>query len=179
MRLSKWLLAGTGLVGIGFAASVAAQGGRTAEPEVLSALLGEVRGLRLAIEQMASAGPRIQLALGRLQLQEQRLNTMLRRLETLRDSTAGAERGVSQLEAQLARMQEDFKAAETRGDAPDERALAYEMRQLRRQLDLARQDQQRWQAEEAQLQQQIAAEQARWTEINRSLEDLERALGKR
>jgi primosomal protein N'' len=38
---------------------------------------------------------------------------------------------------------------------------------------------QRLQTEEAQLQQQIAAEQGRWAEINRTLEDLERSLGKR
>jgi primosomal protein N'' len=37
----------------------------------------------------------------------------------------------------------------------------------------------RLQTEEAQLQQQIAAEQGRWSEINRALEDLERVLGKR
>ena len=54
-------------------ATVAAQSGRSAEPDVLNALLAEVRGLRAAMEQMSSAGPRVQLALGRLQLQEQRV----------------------------------------------------------------------------------------------------------
>ena len=42
-----------------------AQGGTQPPPDVLSALLIEVRGLREAMEQMASAGPRVQLALGR------------------------------------------------------------------------------------------------------------------
>ncbi len=49
-------------------------GGQTPqEPnqDTLGALLVEVRGLRSAIEQMASVGPSIQLAMGRLQLQEQ------------------------------------------------------------------------------------------------------------
>ena len=65
-----------------------------AEPLVLArdvtALLTEVRGLRHAMEQMAAAGPRVQLALGRLQLQEQRVNTLVRRLETVRDALSAA-----------------------------------------------------------------------------------------
>ena len=47
----------------------AAQGAtRQVQPqeEDLPALLVEVRGLRAAMEQMASAGPRVQLALGRV-----------------------------------------------------------------------------------------------------------------
>jgi primosomal protein N'' len=39
-------------------------------------------------------------------------------------------------------------------------------------------DLQRLQSEEAVLQQQIAAEQGRWNDINRALEDLERTLRK-
>src|SRR5262245_51683946 len=60
-----------------FVAAVASGGalaGRTEQtapaPEVLTALLTEVRGLRAALEEMASSGPRVQLTLGRLQLQE-------------------------------------------------------------------------------------------------------------
>ena len=53
-------------------------------PDTIAALLVEVRGLRAAMEQMAAAGPRVQLALGRLQLQEQRINTLVRRLEEVR-----------------------------------------------------------------------------------------------
>jgi predicted nucleic acid-binding Zn-ribbon protein len=159
------------------ASSLAAQG--TREPDVLPALLTEVRGLRQAMEQMAAAGPRVQLALGRLQLQEQRLNTMIRRLEGVRDSAAGAEQGVSRIQAEVARMQENVKAAEARGDDGDARGFTYEMGQMKRQLALAQQELQRWQGEEAQLQQQIGTEQGRWSEINRTLEELERALGRR
>ncbi len=158
-------------------AAAAAQS--TREPDVLSALLAEVRGLRQAMEQMASAGPRVQLALGRLQLQEQRVNTMIRRLEGVRDSTAAAERGVTQAQSDIARIQEALKTAEAGGDTADARALAFEIAEMKRRLSLAQQDLQRWQAEEGTLQQQIAGEQARWADINRTLEELERALGKR
>src|SRR6476661_11141234 len=63
-------------------------------PDVLPALLEEVRGLRAAMEQMASAGPRIQLFTSRLQLQETRINNMIRRLDTVRDSLAEAQKHV-------------------------------------------------------------------------------------
>ena len=58
-------------------------GQAAAEPsqDTLAALLVEVRGLRAAMEQMASVGPSIQLAMGRLQLQEQRINTLVRRAD--------------------------------------------------------------------------------------------------
>src|SRR4051794_10708475 len=62
--------------------------------EVLPALLAEVRGLRAAMEQMASAGPRIQLFATRLQLQETRMNGMVRRLDSVRESLASEQREV-------------------------------------------------------------------------------------
>lgn len=51
------------------AVAMAGRAQQTASPpDILSALLIEVRGLRAALEQMATAGPRVQLALGRVQL---------------------------------------------------------------------------------------------------------------
>jgi hypothetical protein len=64
---------------------------------VLPALLVEVKGLRAAMEQMAGAGPRVQLFVGRLQLQEDGIAGMVRRLDTVRDTLASARR---ELEAQ-------------------------------------------------------------------------------
>ena len=79
MRQRIWqflvILAAFGVV-LGWRAAPAA---RAQSPDVLGALLVEVRGLRVAMEQMASAGPRVQLATARLQLQEQRVNALLRR----------------------------------------------------------------------------------------------------
>ena len=58
--------------------------------DIMPALLQEVRGLRAAMEQMTSAGSRVQLALGRLQLQEQRLNAANGRSTEIRSQLAGA-----------------------------------------------------------------------------------------
>jgi predicted negative regulator of RcsB-dependent stress response len=46
---------------------------------------------RAAMERMAAAGPRVQLALGRVQLQEQRINTLIRRLDEIRTTAVAAQ----------------------------------------------------------------------------------------
>ena len=71
-------------------------------PDVLAALLIEVRGLRAAMEQMASAGPRVQLALGRLQLQEQRVNAVVRRLEDAKTNLVQSQKGLEALRHRMA-----------------------------------------------------------------------------
>lgn len=172
MRLHKEVLVLAGAIGAGLCVSLAAQG--TRDPDILPALLTEVRGLRQAMEQMAVAGPRVQLALGRLQLQEQRVNTMIRRLETLRDAIAKEEKDVATTQVQLSTMESMFKS----GDAsPEDRnPMSAMIGTLKKTVAAGMADVQRLQGEEAQLQQQIAAEQGRWAEINRALEELERAF---
>jgi predicted nucleic acid-binding Zn-ribbon protein len=160
--------------------SAVAQSARPQEPDVRPALLVEVRGLRHAMEQLASAGPRVQLALGRLQLQEQRVNTIVRRLESIREAVADAERSAAQHQAEIAQMEESLKTAETHPDRDQiVRAVTQEVREVKRRLAMTSRDLERLQSEEASLQQQIANEQARWSDINRSLEELEGALGRR
>ena len=65
--------------------------------EVLPALLTEVKGLRAAMEQMASGSTQAQLLVGRLQLQEQRVTSMIRRLDTVRDNLAAARTQYNQI----------------------------------------------------------------------------------
>ena len=177
MQVAKWLVCAAGVVALGFGASMAAQGSKPQEPEVLSALLTEVRGLRQAMEQMAAAGPRVQLALGRLQLQEQRVNTMIRRLETLRDTIAKAEKDLETTQGQMATWGSMFGSMFKTDGAPDDKnPLSAMVAAGKKAIAAEMADIQRLQAEEAQLQQQIVAEQGRWGEINKALEDLERAF---
>lgn len=175
MQLAKWALGGAAVLSVAFGVTMGAQATKTTEPDVLAALLTEVRGLRLALEEMGTAGPRVQLALGRLQLQEQRVNTTVRRLETLRDSVSKAEREIAAQQGQLEGFQKMFKAANQGDDNP----MAQMMIGFKKAIEAGTLEIQRLQAEEAQLQQQVASEQGRWAEINRAMEDLERALGKR
>lgn len=156
--------------------TIAAQGTRPQEPDVLGALLVEVRGLRAAMEQMGSAGPRVQLALGRLQLQEQRVNTMVRRLESVREAIARVEKESAGAESQAAMMAKAFKDGD---DKPENNPMSHVIETLKAAVVANAAEIGRLQGEEAQLQQQIAAEQARWSEINNGLEQLEQALTKR
>jgi hypothetical protein len=155
--------------------SVQAQPAITSQ-DVLPALLAEVKGLRAAMEQMAGAGPRVQLSVGRLQLQEGRIAGMIRRLDTVRDTLASARREL-----------EGFKGAQKMMEGGDADRKPGEEKQdwgpifagMKKQAAAAQANVDRLAAEEIQLTQDLAAEQARWVDINQRLDELERALGKR
>jgi DNA repair exonuclease SbcCD ATPase subunit len=148
-----------------------------AEPSILPALLVEVRGLRAAMEQMASAGPRVQLALGRVQLQEQRIGNQIRRLDAVRASLAPAQKELDALAERLKGLAEALN--EPGIDAETRRGREGEFRALKTEWSRVNTDVQRLSAEETVLVQDIAAEQNRWTEFNQRLEELERALARR
>ena len=69
----SWMISAAVAVLIVLATTAGGETPQQPNQDTLGALLVEVRGLRGAIEQMASVGPRVQLAMGRLQLHEQRL----------------------------------------------------------------------------------------------------------
>jgi hypothetical protein len=146
------------------------------QPGILPSLLVEVRGLRAAMEQMASAGPRVQLALGRLlQLQEQRLNMLITKLDGVREKLAMAQRQATQNQSQL----EQFENV-SRDAAPEDRKEATHMLvALKIEIANSQTEIQRLTVEEASAAGDVANEQNRWNELNQRLEELERALGKR
>jgi chromosome segregation ATPase len=159
----------------------AAQGRPAQDADVLPALLTEVRGLRAAMEQMASAGPRVQLALGRLQLQEQRVNTIMRRLETVRGSLLENQRAYDQAQERLTQI-EDLASrlpSNPQPGHPTAAELTFEQMQVKAMTGRAAADVQRLTAEESALSADLAAEQGRWTDLNQRMEDLERALAPR
>jgi chromosome segregation ATPase len=171
-----------GLVaGLLLAAAVSVSAQPAAPPkdeDVLQALLTEVRGLRAAMEQMASAGPRIQLFTSRLQLQESRINSMVRRLDTVRDELAKARHELQSAQDEQSRVENALATGSLPNGMPREDAERM-LRQTK--LDVAdrKPGVARLTAEETQLTGDIASEQARWTEINSRLDDLERALARK
>lgn len=154
--------------------------GQTPQParadDILPALLVEVKGLRAAMEQISSAGPRVQLFVGRLQLQETRMNGMIRRLDTVRDTLETAKREF-----------EGFKSAQKMMEGGGEPQQPGEPKEdfgpilagMKQQAAAAQANIARLTAEEAQLTQDLTVEQARWIDINQRLDELERALAKR
>lgn len=141
--------------------------------DALAALLIEVRALRVAMEQMASAGPRIQIAFGRLQLQEARVQALVRRHTDAREQLASAEREADMFAAQVDTMQEEARQST---DTNRRRDLERELPHLKARQEQLANEVQRLRALEIDLAQQVASEQNRWIELSGALDQLERAL---
>jgi len=174
------------VLGIGWFARAAAQSPAAAaerrsgeagmREDILPALLAEVKGLRAAMEQMASSNAHAQLLVGRLQLQETRMNGMIRRLDTVRDSLATAERDYDRIRGAL-KMLEEHKPGAPGG--PPQEEIENMIPGTKQEVTAAKASVDRLRAEESQLTQELTAEQARWIDINRRLDELEQSLAKR
>ena len=152
----------------------------------VSALLTEVRALRIALETVGSASASGQLTLGRLQLQERRLNAAIARLERTRE--------------RLAEAQEEYSSAAGRGrdagggsqrrprrrchDAcrsvsPSREQIDGMLKGQRTLITATTAEIQRLTVEEGTLAGDVALEQSRWSELNRHLEEIERSLAQK
>jgi len=116
-------------------------------------------------------GPSIQLAMGRLQLQEQRINTLVRRMDEMRDRRTAVEQELSSKQREIADVEESLRREGMQPEA-HVKSLRTEASQILQRL-------QGLQNEEAALVQEIAAEQGRWSEINQRLDELDRALSRK
>lgn len=169
---------------VGFAGARAQT--RAGSENIMPLLLEEVRGLRAAMEHMASTGARVQLALGRLQMQEQRLNNAIKRLEETRTRLTQMQRSTAEQQEQLAMMEAALKDELTRQPAagqpqegrPSEREVETMLKHQRLQIELNTNEIARLTGEESALTSDVAAEQARWSELNGRLEEVERGLGR-
>lgn len=180
MRRTAGVLAAFGVLLAGWTA-LRAQAPATGAPgsgDILPALLEEVRGLRASLEQMSSAGARVQLALGRLQLQEGRLTSSVKRLDDARQRLAEALKQQAEVQRQVAGLDREFKEQARRGsrEGPTPEQLEEMRADQRQRLARFNADVQRLAAEEATIATDVANEQARWIEFNQRLEDLERSL---
>src|SRR4051812_26208174 len=138
----------------------------TRSDDVLPALLTEVKGLRAAMEQMAAGSTQAQVLIGRLQLQESRVNGMIRRLDTVRDSLATARRELDQMKSAVQMFEKD---SSNEAQEKDKEGLFVG---LKSQFAAMKANVDRLAAEEMQLTADIATEQQRWIAINQRLDEL-------
>jgi chromosome segregation ATPase len=117
----------------------------------------------------------VQLTLGRLQLNEQRITTYLRRLAEVRDRLPDAELSVRQCQQKVAEQTETIRQL----GPPTTAWNTEELKRLQVELAGANATLLRLRAEETKLSQEIATEQDRWADINRQLEELDRVLTRR
>ena len=177
-------LAGRTVLGIMFAAAIglvtiaASQGGAaTQAPPPLGAadaLLAEVRGLRNDLNQAAGTSIRTQLLVARLQLQEQRTNTVARQLSDVQAqiSTTGLAPMVTRMR-QLETMLRGALSQEERTSAEQE------MTELKVAMDDAQRRTDALAAQEASLSNAFGTEQARWLELSERLDQIERDIARR
>lgn len=180
MKASSVVLAGLIVlfIGLGIRTNASQSTARQSPQEdVLPALLTEVRGLRAAMEQMASAGPRVQLALGRVQLQEQRVNNLTRRIEEIRARLNDSQGNYERMQQQLRGLQEAIRDPNPNG--PPLAELQAAQRETERELARVAADVQRLTGESAALDADLATEQGRWIDLNQRMEALEQSLVRR
>jgi predicted nuclease with TOPRIM domain len=160
---------------MGLAAFASAQGSTQPDQNsILTALLAEVRAMRAELAAAASSGIRTQLLIGRLQLQEQRMNGVSNELTEVRRALAGLEEGRGPMLAEVRRLEDTLRAGVS-GD-PEQRAAAQMLEQMQMQVDQVQRQEQQLRTQESELSAQLASEQGRWIDFNTRLDEIERSL---
>ena len=159
-----------GVFAIAFVAALMAQNAAAPPRNQMDELLAEVRAIRADLDRAAAASTRGQLLGMRLQLQEQRITALSRQLSEVQERL----RGNSQARAALAPFIKMIEQ-EDKDLPPDKRAEAKMGNPLRAQLAALDKVDVELRAEEANLLNQLQAEQSRWLGFNAQIEELERA----
>lgn len=142
--------------------------------DMLPAVLVEMKGLRAAMEQMASSGLQAQILAGRLQVQEHRVTSMIVRLDTVHDNLDTARREVDQTEESLHAFEKSDMS-----DVISQAEKETELSSMKAHLASAKARVDKLSVEDMQLSEDIAAEQQRWVAINQRLDEIERSLGRK
>lgn len=137
------------------------------------ALLQEVRLLRQTLETLVGTSARVQIVFGRLQLQDQRTATTARRLEDVRGALSKLVNQVAQATDNLQR----YEAMDLNALEPNERqAVPMRIRALKADLQVFEAERLRLATQETDAANQLALEQNTWSDLNRSLDELEKSL---
>jgi len=161
------IIAATGALTVGLS-------GQSSPPSSNEELIAEIRALRADINNALTANVRAQLFVGRLQLQEQRMNALGAQLAGVRASLgdAATERG------RLADRFESFQKSLASGDVPPEQRKDIEGMLAEVKTGMARADGQidRLRGQESELAGQLTSEQGRWIYFNDGLDQIEQSL---
>jgi hypothetical protein len=141
----------------------------TAAPATMDDVLNELRALRTELRESSAASLRAQLLVARLQLQEQRLNTVWRQLSEVEDKLQANETNRTGPEQILKMM-----GLEPGAEPPKEMASIVEM--FKNQMAASEKADSDLKLRQTELMQLMTQEQSRWTAFNAQLETLEQAL---
>ena len=157
---------------LGVAVTVGATGQQRPAPSqaaTLDDLLQELRALRSELKDNSAASLRSQLLLARLQLQEQRINTLWRQLSEVEDRLQATQKEGGGPEQIFKLM-----GIEPGAEPPAHMAPVVEM--FKSQMAAAEKTNSELKLRQTELLQLMANEQSRWTALNAELEALESAL---
>jgi hypothetical protein len=160
-----------------FTWGLSAQVPRAGAPTTDSALVVEIRGLRADLNQALGANIRAQLLVGRLQLQEQRINVLSGQLADARRALVEVEAGQLRPSTEVKSLEEALRDGSLPAGA--ERDVPIMISRLKAQLAQAQREEQRLRAQETELAAQVDAESSRWSFFNERLDEIERTLSAR
>jgi predicted nucleic acid-binding Zn-ribbon protein len=162
------------LVAVAMVAVVAAQGPASNDP--MRELLLEVRALRVSLERAMQTGPRIQLFAARVQMQEQRILDVTRRLTSARSAIRGIDEELQGISHSMQELESHVRRVT---DADERQAIDDRIQNFKSRVQISTSQRQELMNEEGMLAQQLAQEEARWQAINDRLEELERSLAQK
>jgi predicted nucleic acid-binding Zn-ribbon protein len=139
----------------------------------LETLLAEVHQLRLALERSAQIAPRIQIAVERLKLQQEKVARTAQQLDELRREVDRGRLEQPKIQQRLQSIENETKQA---GDPAQRRHLEEAMKDFKLEAEQREKSLQQMQAREGELTGQLQTEQNRLTELNDRLDQIERAL---
>ena len=148
---------------------VVGMSGQGVTPPVDS-VTAELRAMRADLNERLEANIRVQLLLGRLTLQEQRTNTVVRQLAEVSEKLRTHEQTKTQMDG-VQKMFGDVKATEEDEDN-------FFVTMLRAQKDAVAKTDSELKQQHADLTAALAQEQARWAAFNTQLAELERLFEK-
>jgi hypothetical protein len=153
--------------------AIAQQPASVSQDAPIQALLKEVRALRIAMEQSNQIGPRIQIVLARIQIQEERVRNATRQLQDARDK-------VADVQTRKAALADRVRQFETQIIDPNKSAwrkqMEFELNETKAEIERANALEQQYRAREAEANSLLLTEQGRWNEANDQLTSIERAL---
>lgn len=166
-----WWLSIPGVLVVGTAV-LAAQGPTQSPPEdTMRELVAEVRALRQAVERTSSLSARSQALLGRVQLQENRLAELGRRLDDARERVRAAAVDETRHATQLAELTHRLQGSS--GGADERASIDAMLREMRANVKLAQDQAAQLRADEQAVLTALTQEQTRWSDYNARLEAIE------
>ena len=147
-----------------------------ASGDAMAKLLVEVQAIRQEVREASTVSIRSQLLVARLQLQEQRLMHLVKQRADASTRLTTAEQAGAAIAAQLKMFEQDESKPK---DPNDDGNFDFVMKPLKAQVAHHQATADAMKAEIASIDSAITAEQARWTEFNARLDELEALLTRR